>query len=302
MKNYKRKRLMGRWFLFIVLALLVFAGYEIHQPKGLDAQEPGKKVKFWVSPMNPALHSDKPMKDGMGMDYVPVYDESSPTPPSEVPIVDGLGEVNLTTYQQNLINVQFAAAEKVPLVHTIHTTGRLGGGGADFANLATEFAAGREDRSQGRYVVADIYALDIPMVKTGQRAWISPMTDPGARVAGQVTAIYPYDATQSRVVRVQIRPLGPLPREIFANVDIEAVTEPRVAVPPTAVEDTGTRRYVFVSMGNGKIVPRIVTVGFHGDDAWEITSGLKPGEKVVDGAVFMIDADSKIQSASSVNQ
>ncbi len=32
-----------------------------------------RRVLYWASPMNPAIHSDHPMKDNMGMDYVPVY-------------------------------------------------------------------------------------------------------------------------------------------------------------------------------------------------------------------------------------
>jgi Cu(I)/Ag(I) efflux system membrane fusion protein len=61
--------------------------------------------------------------------------------------------------------------------------------------------------------------------------------------------------------------------------------------------DTGTQRYVFVQTVPGTFVPRTITTGFEGDDLWEVTSGLKEGEEVVDGANFLIDADSKIKAA-----
>ncbi len=32
-----------------------------------------RRVQYWANPMNPTIHSDHPMKDNMGMDYVPVY-------------------------------------------------------------------------------------------------------------------------------------------------------------------------------------------------------------------------------------
>ena len=48
--------------------------------------------------------------------------------------------------------------------------------------------------------------------------------------------------------------------------------------------------------GAGRYRPVTVTVGFKGDDLWEITSGLKEGDRVVDGAEFMMDADSKLQA------
>ncbi len=34
---------------------------------------PQKTVLYWRNPMNPSIHSDHPMKDNMGMDYLPVY-------------------------------------------------------------------------------------------------------------------------------------------------------------------------------------------------------------------------------------
>ncbi|MHB1203379.1 MAG: efflux RND transporter periplasmic adaptor subunit [Acidithiobacillus sp.] len=33
----------------------------------------GRHILYWASPMNPSIHSDHPMKDSMGMDYIPVY-------------------------------------------------------------------------------------------------------------------------------------------------------------------------------------------------------------------------------------
>ncbi len=33
----------------------------------------GRRILYWASPMDPSIHSDHPMKDNMGMDYIPVY-------------------------------------------------------------------------------------------------------------------------------------------------------------------------------------------------------------------------------------
>ena len=40
---------------------------------GNDGPEHGKKVLYWVAPMDPAFRRDKPGKSPMGMDLVPVY-------------------------------------------------------------------------------------------------------------------------------------------------------------------------------------------------------------------------------------
>jgi RND family efflux transporter MFP subunit len=43
-----------------------------------------RRVLFYRNPMDPSIHSDRPAKDGMGMEYVPVYADE-PDTPSEVP-------------------------------------------------------------------------------------------------------------------------------------------------------------------------------------------------------------------------
>ena len=55
-------------------------------------------------------------------------------------------------------------------------------------------------------------------------------------------------------------------------------------------------RYVFIEKSPEIFEPRAVTVGFEGDNDWQITSGLNGGETVVVGANFMVDADSKLKA------
>lgn len=255
-----------------------------------------KKIKYWANPMNPAQHSDKPKKDEMGMDYVPVYEESSiaSQKPEGVP---GLSQIQLSAYKEQLIDVKYAVVKKEPVVRIIHTSGRFAGGDGDFASQAGDFAAQKISRPSGRYVVADVYALDVPLVRTGQKALVSSLSGSGSPIPARVGAIYPYDGTQSRVTRVRINLSGLFPPEIFANVDIEASTEPRLTVPTGAVMDNGSQKYVFTTTAPGVFTPKAVTVGYRGDEQVEITSGLNEGEKVVDGANFLIDADSKIKTA-----
>jgi len=62
--------------------------------------------------------------------------------------------------------------------------------------------------------------------------------------------------------------------------------------PPLCFRPNGTRN--LFPPGNHRRLP--------GFDLWEVTSGLKEGEQVVDGANFLIDADSKITSSFSENK
>lgn len=268
----------------------------LEQIQGESGPSEGKKIKYWANPMNPNQHSPKPMKDDMGMDYVPVYEDD--TVAEGAPgVLQGLSPIKISPYKQQLIGVRFATVHKSPLTRVIHTGGRFAGGEGDFAAMAGDFAARNSMRSSGRYVVADVYALDLPFVKTGQKAVVSSLTGSGERVEGKITHIYPYDETQSRVTRVKITLDKPMAAGLFANVDIQAVTQPLLSLPPTAVMDTGTHRYVFIQMEPGTFSPREITVGYQGSDLWEVTSGLKEGDQVVDGADFLIDADSKITSS-----
>jgi Cu(I)/Ag(I) efflux system membrane fusion protein len=79
--------LLGLIVLLIAGGFLYWRGYRLMQliaspgPSALapEAKE-GRKIKYWVSPMNPKFVSGKPGKDPMGMDLVPVYAEG-PKPP-----------------------------------------------------------------------------------------------------------------------------------------------------------------------------------------------------------------------------
>jgi len=70
-----------------------------------------------------------------------------------------------------------------------------------------------------------------------------------------------------------------------------------LSVPNSAVLDSGTRQVVLVAAGEGRFEPRPVRLGVHGDDWVQILDGIKPGERVVTGANFLIDAESNLRAA-----
>jgi len=50
------------------------------------------------------------------------------------------------------------------------------------------------------------------------------------------------------------------------------------------------------ALGDGRFQPRVVQVGMMDDDYVEITQGLKPGERVVVAAQFLIDSESNLRA------
>ena len=69
------------------------------------------------------------------------------------------------------------------------------------------------------------------------------------------------------------------------------------AIPEDALLDTGTEQYVFIDKGNGYFEPRLVKAGTQAEGFYAVESGLRAGERVVTGANFLIDSESRLKGA-----
>jgi Cu(I)/Ag(I) efflux system membrane fusion protein len=151
------------------------------------------------------------------------------------------------------------------------------------------------------WVIADIYEYEIPFVKIGQKARITLSYFPGKDFVSKVDFIYPSLSGQTRTAKARFVLPNPgllLKPQMFANVEMELDLGERLAIPATAVLDTGTRQVVYVDVGDGFFAPRQVRLGDRADDMVEITSGLKADEKVASSAVFLIDSEAKLKGLS----
>jgi len=151
------------------------------------------------------------------------------------------------------------------------------------------------------WVVADVVEQDIGVVKMGAKASVTLPAYPGRTFAGTITYVYPTLKAETRTVPVRIELSNPaqlLKPAMFAQVDIQVGTPaPVLAVPDSAVIDSGRRRLVLVQRGEGRFEPREVQIGSRGDNYLEVMSGLKAGETVVVAANFLIDAESNLKAA-----
>ena len=60
--------------------------------------------------------------------------------------------------------------------------------------------------------------------------------------------------------------------------------------------DSGLRKVVFVSRGEGKFEPRPVTLGLEGENSsFQVLEGLQEGENIVTSAQFMFDSESQLR-------
>ena len=152
------------------------------------------------------------------------------------------------------------------------------------------------------WMLADVFEQDVGLVRLGQEAKLRIVAYPDKVFAGKVVFIYPtIDAeTRTAKVRVELRnPGGLLKPAMFANVEL-ATGDGRskaLAVPESAVLDSGTRQLVLVRRAEGLFEPRTVKLGNHSDNYVEILEGVKDGEQVVVAANFLIDAESNLKAA-----
>ena len=150
------------------------------------------------------------------------------------------------------------------------------------------------------WVLAEVYEQDLGYVKVGDTAKVTVNAWPDRPVEGKVIFIYPSVGKESRTARLRIEvanPDGLLRAEMAATVEIEAPLGTVVAVPNSAVIDSGKRQTVLVERGEGRYEPRPVKLGAHVPGYAQVLEGLKPGERVVTSANFLIDAESNLRAA-----
>ncbi|TWB53076.1 Cu(I)/Ag(I) efflux system membrane fusion protein [Rhizobium sp. ERR 922] len=153
------------------------------------------------------------------------------------------------------------------------------------------------------WVIADVPEYDLSSVAIGRKADVTVRSLPGRTFHGTVDLVYPEVDMQTRTTKVRIElpnPDGVLLANMYADVEIAAgVPNPVVAVPNSAVVDTGDRQVVFLDKGDGKFEPKDVKLGVRGDDSTEIRQGIAAGDKIVVSANFLLDAESNLNSALS---
>ena len=152
------------------------------------------------------------------------------------------------------------------------------------------------------WVFAHVFQNALGRIKVGDRARLTVDTYPGRRFTGRVDFIYPEIDPATRTARVRLRFANPtlkLVPGMFVNVSLEAPMGEQVAIPASGVLQTGTRQIVFVDRGDGYLEPREVRLGAEVGDEYVVLHGLKPGERIVTSANFLIDSQSQLEAALS---
>jgi Cu(I)/Ag(I) efflux system membrane fusion protein len=151
------------------------------------------------------------------------------------------------------------------------------------------------------WVMAEVYEQDIALVRTGSKAKVSISAYPDRSFDGTITYVYPTLKPETRTIPVRLEMSNPghlLKPAMFAQVELPVGGKGKVlAVPNSAVIDSGTRRIVLVQLAEGRFEPREVKLGSRTDNYVEVMDGVKVGELVVVAANFLIDAESNLKAA-----
>jgi Cu(I)/Ag(I) efflux system membrane fusion protein len=151
------------------------------------------------------------------------------------------------------------------------------------------------------WAMVDVAERDLGVIAAGQPVRVKARSFPGREFSGKITVIYPQVNKETRTARVRIELANPhlsLLPDMYVDAAIDTgAPDPVLAVPDSAVLDTGSKQAVIVDKGEGRFEPRDVKLGHRGDGYVEVREGIAEGEPVVVSANFLIDAESNLNAA-----
>jgi Cu(I)/Ag(I) efflux system membrane fusion protein len=307
-----------------------------------------RQILYYRNPMDPQVTSPVPMKDPMGMDYVPVYQE-------EVSTATGTGTaITISPERQQMIGVKTEPVQIMDLTKVVRVSGKIAydpelavtqeefvqalnaqdnvkdsplqdvidrakslteatrnklrlSGMSDDQIAALEKSRQVETnlylpgKGENVWAYINVYEYEIGLIKVGDSVDIEAVAYPGEKFTGKIVSVSPVldPATRTNQVRVEVpNPENKLKPEMFVNASIQESLGSKLAVPETAVLDTGLRKIVYLSEANNVLESREVTLGQKAENYYEVLSGLKEGDVVVTSGNFLVDSESKLKSAS----
>ncbi len=153
------------------------------------------------------------------------------------------------------------------------------------------------------WVLADVYQFEMAMTVSGTEATVVASFLPGETLRGRIDFVYPTLNEETRTIKVRI--VIPNRKEslkpgMFVHVSLAGRGRTVLAIPRSALIQTGDRQIVFVEQSPGVFAPREIKTGLPGRDTVGVLAGLSEGERVVTSANFLIDSESRIGALGSV--
>jgi len=166
------------------------------------------------------------------------------------------------------------------------------------------------------WIYGEVYEYELGWIKSGQEIRVTTSSIPGEEFLGVILSINPAlnPKTRSVTFRAQVDNPGlKLKSQMYVDVTvmsmyISAEEEDLVlAIPKSAVLDTGTRKIAWIDLGEGQYEGRLIEVGpqaiseVDGEALkfYPVLKGVKGGDLVVVSANFLIDSQSQLSGVTS---
>ncbi len=326
---------MKKCVWIIIILILIAAIFVARKKQPALSAAPEKKIMFYRNPMNPEVTSPVPMKDSMGMDYVPVYSEGEKEQATEP-------GVYINPEKQQLIGIKKSLVEKRRLIDQINTVGTVAydtdlyvaqqeyleilklnqadnnlisaserklylmGMSRDQIKQLAEQGKSEEnlylpENGEKVWIYLSIHEYQIGLVHQDEVINVKTAAAPGETFQGKISSISPVLDQNTRAIQVRAEVANPghrLKPQMFVDVKIDIDLGIKLAVPVTAVVYTGERNVVYVAGQDGYFAAREIKVGAKTEDYYEILSGLKEGEEVVTAGNFFVDSESNLKAAT----
>jgi membrane fusion protein, heavy metal efflux system len=147
------------------------------------------------------------------------------------------------------------------------------------------------------WVLVNVYQKDLPYVRTGDQVDIQTDTYPQV-FHGKISYVAASLDPATRTLQARIETENPgqkLKKDMYVSTVVKAGTiKDAIAVPDSAIlRDNVNQPFVYAESGTNQFGQRSVTLGEDLSGQTQITSGLKPGDRVVgDGSLFLQFANS----------
>lgn len=181
--------------------------------------------------------------------------------------------------------------------------------GYDESDLRTLAAQGAPDETliypgEKIWVIADVFESDLASVKRGLKVRVTPHGDT-AVFDGFVKFVESNVNRQTRTAKARIEARAPSgkqapPHETYVDAQIEIRRGNSLAIPLSAVIDTGKRKLVYVRQSPTSYAAREIVAGEAAGDYVRVKSGLSEGEEVVVEGNFMLDSQSTLGGGQSL--
>jgi Cu(I)/Ag(I) efflux system membrane fusion protein len=149
------------------------------------------------------------------------------------------------------------------------------------------------------WFVFEVRVQDLDWLKAGQPMEVTLPAHAGKCYNSTVSSIDPAIDLMAQTAHARAKLLNS-DETLFENLSalgrIEMHSEEVLAVPRSAILNTGTVAVAYLDEGNGQYLRRRVTLGLSGDDEVEIISGLAAGDKVVTTAALLLDAEAEMNN------